>query len=176
MRIAIPLLLPLLLGACAPSPLLVPAVLPAAVVTGRAVEAKTGAPVAGALVLATADSGGFWAAGGSYLLGQAYTDTDGRYRIELESKRVINLTRPDTPITFGIFQRGYMAQKSSYDRARLGLSGPHTRDFQLYPSSKDHPYECPERYNVTACKLILSSWGWEQSRWGAPHLSPRKPD
>lgn len=176
MRVVIPLMLPLLLGACISSPFLVPATLPAAVVSGRAVEAKTGAPVAGALVLATANSGGFWAGGSSYQLGQAYTDSEGRYRIELESKRVLNLARADTPITFGIFQRGYMPSKSGFDRTRLEQSGPHTVDFQLYPTSQDHPYECPAPYNVNACKLILSSWGWNQSRWGAPHLSPRKPD
>lgn len=173
MRFIVVLMFLLLLGGCVASPVLEPARLPAAVVTGRATEASTGAPLAGVVVLATADRGGFWTGGSSYLLGHTTTDSDGRYRLELESQQVFNLARADTPIRLGAFLRGYQVTATGLDRAKLAQSAERTHDFSFLPYTDEYAYtDCPQRYNADACNLIRGSWGWKKNGWGVPYFSP----
>lgn len=96
----------LFLSACA-STLSEETVIANQTIQGHVVDARTNTPIVSALVVLTLPKGNTWSLPSSYLVGYAYTDSDGKFKIPAQPRQIDDLRRNNSPISVDVYHPDY---------------------------------------------------------------------
>ena len=143
----------LLSGCGIPSTAFVAGTIPNSVIQGQVVSRATGQPVFGALVLATAPSGGFVNNRIDYLYGHTTTDAVGHFVLKIEGQHVLNLSRPDSPMAVTAYHRDFQPSHDSLQAGTLRGTEILDRPIRLFDRGGIAAPDCGTLH-YTACKLV----------------------
>ena len=111
----------LLLGACA-STLADKTIVGNHAVEGQVLDSRTARPIVSALVVLTVPEGNTWSLPSSYLVGYAYTDTEGKFLIQAHPHAIDDLRRNNAPFSIDVYHSDY---KQAVDFISQSKHAPH---------------------------------------------------
>jgi hypothetical protein len=150
----------LLLGGCASTPT-GNAVVGNHDIMGQVVDARTSHPIVSALVILTLPKGNSWSLPSSFLVGYAYTDTQGKFVIPAHPRSVDDLRRNNSPISIDVYHPDYKQAVDFIPRTRQAADSVTVKMKKGYDdalvisiSNQGCTYNNPE-----ICKLVGSYLG-----------------
>ena len=87
-------------------------------IKGQVVDARTARPIVSALVVLTLPRGNSWSLPSSFLVGYAYTDTQGKFVIPAHPRPVEDLRRNNSPISVDVYHPDYKQAVDFIPRTR----------------------------------------------------------
>lgn len=150
----------MLLGACASTPA-GKTVVGDHDITGQVLDARTARPIVSALVVLTIPKGNTWSLPSSFLVGYAYTDTDGKFIIPARPRSIEDLRRNNSAISIDVYHPDYKQAVDFISRSRqaersvtVKMEKGYSNSLVVSISDQGCTYNDPE-----ICKLVKGYLG-----------------